>query len=47
MGQNKWITEAIALLATITLGGTVYHFFPNTISNFFSNTVGNILAQFP
>lgn len=47
MDSTQYITAGVGLLATVVLGGIVYHFFPNAIGNFFSNTVGNILAQFP
>jgi hypothetical protein len=47
MDSSGYITAGVGLLATVVLGGIVYHFFPNAIGNFFSNTVGNILAQFP
>jgi len=47
MGSNDWITAGVGLLATVVLGGIVYHFFPNTVGDFFTNTVGNILGQFP
>lgn len=47
MGSNEWTAAGVSLLATVVLGGIVYHFFPNAIGGFFHNTISNILAQFP